>query len=73
MIKYLTSEKSGIADSINYNFAIIKIDSYNFLTIEKILTFHNVIILLKSVDNENKNQYFFNIFSYKDKSSTEYF
>ena len=28
-IKYLLSKKSGIADSINHNFARIMIDSYN--------------------------------------------
>ena len=48
-IKHLTSEKGGITDSINHNFGDIRIDSYNFLPIEKILSFHNVIILTKSV------------------------
>ena len=38
-IKYFISTKSGITDSINYNFAKIRIDSYNSLPIEKILTF----------------------------------
>ena len=50
-IKYLMSEKSGIKDNINCNLARIRIDSYNSLPIEKILTFHNVIILFKSVIN----------------------
>ena len=50
-IKYLISEKSGIADSINYSFAKIRIDSYNSLPFEKILAFHNVIIFIKSVVN----------------------
>ena len=75
-IKYLINEKSSITDRINYNFAIIRIDSYNSLTIEKILTFRNVMILIKSVINENKNKYYY-IFSqkgsYKDKSDTRYF
>ena len=44
-IKYLISEKSGIIDSINQNFGYIKIDPYNCLTIERILTFHNVVML----------------------------
>ena len=35
-IKYLISEKSGITESINHNFARIRIDSYNSLPIEKI-------------------------------------
>ena len=34
-IRYLISEKSGIADSINHNFPTIRIDSYNSLPIEK--------------------------------------
>ena len=55
-IKYLINQKSGI----------------NSLLIEKILTFHNVIILINSVVKENKNKYYYNIFlekgSYKGKS-----
>ena len=55
-IKYLKSEKRSIIDTINYIFAKIRIDSYNPLAIKKVLTFHNVIILIKSVVNENKNK-----------------
>ena len=55
----------------------IRMDSYSCLPIEEILTFHNVIILVKSVVNENKNNYYYNIslekVLYKDKSNTEYF
>ena len=58
-IKYLVNEISGITDSINYNFARIRIDSYSYLPIEKALTFHNVIILIKSVVNKNKNEYYY--------------
>ena len=54
-----------------------EIDSYHFLPIEKILPFRNVIILIKSVVNANKNEYHYNILlekgSYKDKSITQYF
>ena len=39
-IRYLISDKSTITDSINHNFARIRIDSYNFLLTETILTFH---------------------------------
>ena len=56
MIKYLVSDKNGVTDSINHNFARIRIDSYNSLPIEKILTFH-AIILIRSVINKNKNDY----------------
>ena len=76
-IKYLISEKTGITDSSNNNFARIKIDLYDSLPIEKMLTFHDVIILIKLVFNKNKDEYYYNIFvekgSYKDKSNTEYF
>ena len=44
-INYLIREKSGITDSINHNFARIRIDSYNPLPIEKKLTFHAIILL----------------------------
>ena len=65
-IKYLIIGKSGITDSINLNFGKIRIDSYNSLPIEKILTFHIVIILIKSVINKNKNNYYYNIFLEED-------
>ena len=75
-IKYLISEKSSITDSINHNFGEIRIDSYNSLPIEKVLTFHNAVILIKSVVNKNKN-YYYNIFlekcSFNEKSYTKYF
>ena len=44
-IKYLIGEKSGITDSINHNFARIRIDSNNSLPIEKILTFHVMMLI----------------------------
>ena len=76
-IRYLISEKSGITDIINHNFARIRIDSYKSLPIEKIVTFDNIIILIKSVLNVNKNECFYNIIPgigpYKDKSNTQYF
>ena len=56
------SEKSGITDSVNNNFARIRIDSYDSLPTEKALTFHNVIILIQSVINEYTNHYFYNMF-----------
>ena len=76
-IKYLISKKSGITNSINHNFGRIKIDSYDSLPIEKILTFHNVIILIKPVVNKNQNKNYYNIFLekrfYKYKSNKRYF
>ena len=55
-------KKSGIGDSINHNFARIRIDSYNSSPLEKTLTFYNIIILIKSVVNENKNNYYYKEF-----------
>ena len=37
-IKYLVSERSGITDSINYNFARIRISSNDSSPVKKILT-----------------------------------
>ena len=54
-IRYLMSEKCGITDFISHNFARIRIDSNNYLPIEKTLVFHNVIILIKSVVNKYVN------------------
>ena len=75
-VKYVINEKKGIAVSINHHFARIRIDSYSSLPIEKILPFHNVVILIKSVVSKNKKEYYYNLFLekglYKDKSNTEY-
>ena len=72
--KYLISKKSGITNSIDHNFGKIRIDSYNSLPT---LTFHNGIVLTKSIVNKNKNEYYYYIFlengSYKDKSNTRLF
>ena len=59
--KVLVIMKKGFKNSIDHNFARIAIDSYSSLPIEKILTFHNVIILIKSTVNNNEN-YYYNIF-----------
>ena len=42
--------------------AKIKVDSYNSLPLEKTMAFHNVIILIKSVCNKDKNKYYYNMF-----------
>ena len=69
-------KKSGVTDSINQNIGKIRIDLYNNLPIKKILTFHNVLILIKSVINKSKNKSYYNIFLekgfYKDKPDAKY-
>ena len=60
--RYLTSLKSGITYMFSHYFPKIKADSYDSLPIEKVLTLHNVIILIKSVLNKDKNHYNCKIF-----------
>ena len=62
IIRYLISQKSSITYIFSHYFAKIKVDSYDSLPIEKILTLHNVIIHIKSVLNKDKNHYYYNIF-----------
>ena len=61
-IRYLIRIKSGIVDVFSHYYAKIKVDSYDSLPIEKILTLHNVIIHIKSVVNKDKNHYYYKIF-----------
>ena len=61
-IKYLISIKSGITYIISHNYAKIKVDSYDSLPLEKTMTVHDVIIIVKSVFNKDKNNYYNNIF-----------
>ena len=46
---------------ISHDYAKVKADPYDSLLLEKTLTFHNVIILIKSVFNKGKNNYYYNI------------
>ena len=48
-IRYLISQRSGITYVVSHNYVILKVDLYDSLPPEKILTLHNVIILVKSV------------------------
>ena len=58
----LISLKRGITYNLSHYFAKIKVDSYDSLPREKILTLHNVIIHIKSVLNKDKNPYYYKIF-----------
>ena len=58
-IRYLISLKSDITYIFSHYFTKIKIDLYDSLPIEKILTLHNVIILIKSVQIRVKINRFF--------------
>ena len=46
----------------SHNYTRIKIDSYDFLSLENILTVQNAIILVKSVLNKDQNHYYYDIF-----------
>ena len=61
-IRYFIRVKSGITDIISYNFGKIKVDSYASLPLEKAITFHNFIILIRSVWSKDKYKYYYNIF-----------
>ena len=65
-IRYLISVRSCITYVISHNYAKIKVDSYNFLPLEKTITFHIVIIRIKSVWNKDKNNHYYNIFLEKE-------
>ena len=56
-ITFLIGVKSGIAYVISYYYAKLKVDLYNSLSLEKTMTFHNFMILIKSVFNKDKNDY----------------
>ena len=45
----------------SHYFAKINVDSSDSLPIKKIFTLYNVIILIKSVLNKDKNPYYYNI------------
>ena len=61
-IRYLISQKSGITCVISHNYAKTKVDSFDSFSLEKAWTFHNVAILIKSVFNKDKNNYYYDIF-----------
>ena len=61
-IRYFMSLKSGITYNFSHYFAKIKVNSCDFLPIEKKLTLDNVIILSKSALNKDKNHYYYKIF-----------
>ena len=49
-IRYLKTLKSGLAYVISHSFTWIKVNSYDSLPLEETLTFHKVIILIKSIN-----------------------
>ena len=75
----MKSEKSGIIYSINVLIIILQESELIHIILylqKKALTFHNVIRLIKSIVNKNKNSVYHNIFlekgSYEDKPNIFY-
>ena len=62
MIKYLMGVRNGITYVISHIYEKIKVDLYNSLPLEETLTLHHVAILIKSVFNKDKDNYYHNIF-----------
>ena len=60
-IRYLLSVKSGIKYVTFHNYTKVKLDSYDFLSLEEVMTFHNVVILIKLVRSKDQNHYCYNI------------
>ena len=60
--RYLTCLESIIAYLFSRCYAKMKVDSYDCLPPEKILTLHNVIMLIKSVHNKDQNHYYYDVF-----------
>ena len=58
-IRCLISLKISITNIFSHYFAKIKVGSYDSSAKEKILTLYNVIILIKSVLNKDKNHYYY--------------
>ena len=61
-IRYHMRQKVVSHRFFSHNYTKIKLDSYDFLLLEKTLTLHNVIIIIKSFLHEDKNPHYYNIF-----------
>ena len=60
-IRYPVSLKSGLTYIFSHYFANIKVYSYDSLCIQKRLILHNDIILIKLVNNKDKNNYYYKV------------
>ena len=59
-IRYLIGVKKGITYIFSHNYAKIKADSHYSLPVEKNLTLHIVIILIKLVWKKDQNHHYYN-------------
>ena len=61
-IRYLLSQKTRITYVFFRSYPRIKVTLFDSLSLEKTLTLHNVIILIKSVFIKNQDHYYYFIF-----------
>ena len=59
--RYLIGSKAVLHRFFSYNYAKIKIDSDDDLSLEETLNLYNVVILIKSILNKNQNHYCYDI------------
>ena len=71
-IRYLISQKNGITYVISRNYVKIKVDSYDSLPVEETLTFHNIIIYIKSVWDKDKDQNHYYYDTFLEKYSNQF-
>ena len=64
-IRYLPSQEKDITYVSSHNYVKISVYSCDSLPLEKTLTLHNVLILIKSILNKDQNHYYYNTFSEK--------
>ena len=57
LVFFVSENYNSIYNIIFHNYAKIKVDSEDSLPLEKTITFHDVIILIKSVFNKNLNNF----------------
>ena len=57
LVFFVSENYNSIYNIIFHNYARIKVDSEDSLPLEKTITFHDVIILIKSVFNKNLNNF----------------
>ena len=57
LVFFVSENYNSIYNIIFHNYAKIKVDSQDSLPLEKTITFHDVIILIKSVFNKNLNNF----------------
>ena len=61
-IRYLIIQKNDVTYVISHNYVRIKVDSFDYLPLEKTLILHTVIIHIKSVLNKDQHHQYYNKF-----------